>query len=150
MFLFGINHITLKVRDLEASDWFYREILDLKRVGQRKGMRFYSTGAHHHDLALLEIGMDATSPPAHQTGLAHFCLNAVNEAALATLYHKCLDANITLSDGVNHMIMRSFYALDPDGHVVELGVDMPAETWMDILNPYAEDVAYQLVYGKND
>ncbi len=138
----GINHITLKVRDLEASDRFYREILGLEQVGERSGMRFYSTGAHHHDLALLQVGKDALPPAAEQTGLAHFCLNVVDEAALCLLYRKCRDADIILSEGVNHLVMHAFYALDPDGHLVELGVDMPPETWIDIRNPYAKDLPY--------
>ncbi len=33
MLICGINPITLKVRDLRASDWFYREVLDLQLVG---------------------------------------------------------------------------------------------------------------------
>lgn len=150
MLICGINHITLKVRDLEASDRFYREILELKQVGQRKGMRFYSTGAHHHDLALLQVGRDATSAPPHQTGLAHFCLNVVDEAALGMLYRKCLDAKIMLSDGVSHLVMHAFYAQDPDGHIVELGVDMPLSGWKDTPNPYAKDMPYQFVYAQDD
>lgn len=150
MLIFGINHITLKVRDLEASDWFYREILELKQVGQRKGMRFYSTGAHHHDLALLQAGTNAISPPVHQTGLAHFCLNVVDDVALDTLYRKCRDAKITLSGGVSHVVMRGFYALDPDAHVVELGVDMPLDSWKDSSNPYANDIPFQFVYAQDD
>lgn len=107
----GINHITLKVRDLEASDRLYREIPGLEQVGQRPGMRFYSTGAYHHDLALLQIGMDASSPAAKQTGLAHFCLDVTDEAALCLLYRKCRDADIILAEGVNHLVMHAFYEM---------------------------------------
>ena len=146
----GINHITLKVRDLLASDRFYREILGMNQVGQRPRMQFYSSGAHHHDLALLQVGPNAASPAPHQTGLAHFCLNVVNEEALTALYRKCLDAGIVVSGGVDHMVMHAFYALDPDGHMVELGVDTPSETWADTLNPYAVDKSYQLASTQDD
>ena len=150
MLIRGINHITLKVRDLPASDRFYREILGLRPVGKRPGMLFYSAGAHHHDLALLQVGPGAASPASHQTGLAHFCLDVVDEAALITLYRKCLDAGIVISGGVSHTVMHAFYALDPDGHVVELGVDTAAETWGDSLNPYAADKPYQLAFTQDD
>lgn len=144
MLIHGINHIVLKVRDLEASDRFYREILNLRLVGQRPGMRFYSAGAHHHDLALMQVGAGAAVPGSHETGLAHFCLDVVDEAALVELYRKCLGAGIAVSDGVDHRVMRAFYILDPDGHVVELGVDMPVEHWGNDSNPYSVDKPYSL------
>lgn len=145
MSIHGINHITLKVRDLLASDRFYREILNLKPVGQRPGMRFYSTGAFHHELALMQAGPEGEAPGPHQTGVAHFCFNVVDEAALTALYRKCQEAKIAVSGGVDHGVMRSFYVLDPDGNVVELGVDMPAEAWANLQNPYAIDKPYRIL-----
>lgn len=145
MLIYGINHITLKVRDLAASDRFYRKILGLKPVGQRPGMRFYSTGAHHHDLALMQVGSNAAAPALQQVGLAHFCLNVVDEAALTELYRKCLAAGLAVSEGVDHRVMHAFYVLDPDGHVVELGVDVPVERWAGDPNPYAVDKPYPIV-----
>ena len=52
--LHDINHIALPVRNLEVSDRFYRGILGLRAVGERPGMKFYTAGLHHHDLALME------------------------------------------------------------------------------------------------
>ncbi|MDA8152951.1 MAG: VOC family protein, partial [Acidithiobacillus sp.] len=52
--LHGINHIALPVRSLDVSDRFYRGILGLRAVGERPGMKFYTAGLHHHDLALME------------------------------------------------------------------------------------------------
>ena len=65
MLICGINHITLKVRDLLASDRFYREILGMNQVGQRPRMQFYSSGAQHHDLALLQVEPNAALPAPH-------------------------------------------------------------------------------------
>lgn len=141
----GVNHITLKVRDLWASDRYYGEILGLRLVGKRAGMLFYSAGGHHHDLALMQVGPNAASPVSHQTGLAHFCLNVVSEAALIALYRKCLDAGLVVSGGVSHVVMHSFYIQDPDGHTVEMGVDVPMEAWTDKLNAYAKDEHYRIL-----
>ncbi|NER33548.1 MAG: VOC family protein [Oscillatoria sp. SIO1A7] len=140
----GINHIVLKVRDLKTADRFYREILGMQRVGERSGMWFYHAGGHPHDLALVEVGPDATQAQKYQTGLFHFCLTVENEQALAELYNRCRLANVPNLGTVDHTVMRSFYISDPDGHVVEIGMDVPREEWDEIANPFAKDRAYNI------
>ncbi|MBU2774876.1 hypothetical protein HMI48_13700 [Acidithiobacillus ferrooxidans] len=38
--------------------------------------------------------------------------------------------------------MRAFYLVDPDDHIVELGVDVPKSEWGPWPNPFGRDVAY--------
>ena len=54
MSVLRISHIALKVRELSASDRFYREILGMKKVGERPRMWFYRAGGggQYHDVAL--------------------------------------------------------------------------------------------------
>lgn len=144
MALQRINHIVLKVKNLESSDYFYREILGMQRVGERGKMWFYSAGNHHHDLALLEIGSHATAPQSQQTGLFHLCFNVSDEQALAELHARCKSFGVTILGAVDHTIMRSFYVLDPDRHVIELGVDVPQAEWAHLADPFSKDVAYAL------
>lgn len=143
MALQGINHIVLKVRNLHTSDHFYREILGMQRVGERPGMWFYYAGGHPHDLALAEVGDKALSPQPRATGLFHLCLTVSDEQALTDLYHRCQVASVAILGSVDHIVMRSFYVLDPDDHVVELGVDVPQEKWATSA-PFARDLAYSL------
>jgi len=150
MALRGINHIVLKVRNLEASDRFYREVLGLERVGERGPMWFYRAGAHHHDLALVEVGVSAIAPPRQATGLFHFCLDISDETSLALLYRRCREAGVAVLGTADHTIMRSFYVQDPDGNVVELGVDVPREEWADEAAPFARDYAYALPGAETD
>jgi catechol 2,3-dioxygenase len=144
MTLKGINHVVLKVKNLESSDYFYREILGMQRVGERGRMWFYSAGNHHHDLALVEIGEPATTPQKQQTGLFHLCFNVSDEQALAQLHDRIKKAGVTVLGAVDHRIMRSFYVLDPDRHVIELGVDVPQAEWAHLADPFGSDVAYSL------
>ena len=132
----GINHLTLKVRNLEVAERFYMGILGLKRVGSRPSMRFYSSGRNAHELALVE------SPSfLHQNneGLMHLCFNVDNEEALRTLHQQCLATGIRVSEGVDHSIMHSFYMHDPDGYTIELGVDRPRQEWEHKSSAFATD-----------
>lgn len=141
----GINHVVLKVRSLDASERFYVGILGLVRVGERPGMAFYGAGGHVHDLALMEIGPQAVAPVPHATGLAHLCFDVADETALASLYARCRDAGLRVSGGVDHTVMRSFYLLDPDGHMLELGVDRPRDAWAATADPFGRDEPYALM-----
>lgn len=143
MLLNGINHVVLKVRSLEQSDHFYRELIGLKLVGRRGHMRFYTAGVHTHDFAIVEIG---PAPPVNSRalGLFHFCFDVRDEAALKALYVQLKEAGVPVSSGVDHNVMHSFYAHDPDGNVVEFGVDVPEEKWAGP-EVWAEDKSFELV-----
>ena len=144
MSLQGINHVVLKVRDLAASDRFYQEILEMQKVAERPGMWFYHAGNHHHDLALVEVGSNAIAPQTQATGLFHICFNVSDEQALAELHNRCKAFGVTILGTVDHTVMRSFYVLDPDRNVIELGVDVPPAEWAHIPAPFSRDVAYSL------
>jgi catechol-2,3-dioxygenase len=66
----NIGHIVLKVEDLDSASAFYRGVLGLKEVARRdfgEGlMAFLSTGASHHDIALV-----AANPPSSGPGTLH-------------------------------------------------------------------------------
>jgi catechol 2,3-dioxygenase len=136
----GINHIVLRVRDLEAADAFYRGVLGLEKVGDRGRMWFYSTGVHHHDLALMEARTFAASG---HGALFHFCLDVSDESALAEIYERCWTSGAHILGTADHTIMRSFYVSDPDGNVVKLGVDVPRENW-GTGDPFAADRPYNI------
>ena len=145
MALKGINHVVLKVRDLDRAEQFYR-LLGFQRAGTREdlGMRFYFGGGSHHDLALMGLGTEAPQPARTAVGLFHFCVTVDDEAELARLRSTLERAGYPVSEGVDHVVSRSFYTRDPDGNGVELTWDTPEADWRHLDNPFAVDRAYDI------
>ena len=92
----------------------------------------------------VEVGEPAAAPSPAQIGLFHFCFDVVDESALAALHRKLRAAGAPVSDGVDHTIMHSLLLQDPDGNLIELGVDVPSERWVDRKNAFAEDRPHAL------
>src|SRR5919206_1877436 len=120
----NVGHVVLKVRDIERSARFYRDVLGLKEVARGefgRAMAFFSTGDNHHDVAVMAVGADAPAPPADATGLYHVALRigtTLDELRAAQAH---LQAHgITEMRVRDHVVSQSIYISDPDGNNVEL------------------------------
>jgi catechol 2,3-dioxygenase len=143
MALRGINHVVLKVRELERSRRFY-ERLGFQQVGQRPRMIFFRAGGHPHDLALWELGPGAVDAPRQAVGLFHFCVTVESEADLAELHSRMVADGHPIVQVVDHVASRSFYVRDPDGNMLEITYDVPEAEWAHLDNPFGADYPYDL------
>ncbi len=123
--------MVLKVRDLERSAAFYRDVLGLREVARYQGrMAFFSAGENHHDLALLAVGPDAPPPDPRGVGLYHVafkigeCLDELREARARLEAH-----DVPIVGTADHRVSQSIYLTDPDGNVLELFVDADPAIW---------------------
>lgn len=129
----NVGHVVLKVRDIERSARFYRDVLGLKEVARGdfgRPMAFFSTGDNHHDVAVMEMGPDAPAPPAEATGLYHVALRigtTLDELRAAADHLRA--HGITRQRLRDHAVSQSIYVDDPDGNMVELYVDADPATW---------------------
>jgi catechol 2,3-dioxygenase len=129
----NVGHVVLKVRDIERSAWFYRDVLGLKEVARGvfgRPMAFFSTGDNHHDVAVMEMGPDAPPPPPDGTGLYHVALRIGTTLDELRAASEHLRANGLDKMRVrDHVVSQSIYVDDPDGNMVELYVDADPSTW---------------------
>lgn len=124
-----LGHVTLYVRDLEASTRFYRDVLGLADRGRAKGGRlaFFSAGRHHHDLACQAVGPDAPAPVPGAPGLYHIAFmigTTVEELEAARAGLKRHGVPV-FGDWASDP-SRSISTRDPDGHEIELYVELEA------------------------
>lgn len=119
-----LGHVSLFVRDLDATRRFYRDLLGLRETGTAKGGRivFFSAGIHHHDVSCeLARASGAGPQPKGVPGLYHIAFDV--GASLADLAQARLAVE---SAGLAPYgeSATSFCVRDPDGHEIELYVEV--------------------------
>ena len=120
----------LKVRDLDRSLAFYRDLLGFRVASEMSNVMIFltATGENHHDLALLRVGDSAPSPVPTAVGLYHVAVQLANWDAVKKA-HGILAERGLLKGTADHGVTRSLYTADPDGNEIELYCDTPREEW---------------------
>ena len=133
----ALGHAVLRVRDLDRSLAFYRDILGLKEVA-RYGARmvFLSCGENHHDLALQEIGQGAPAQNPAAVGLYHLAFKVGDRLQdLVEMKQRLEQAGVGILGASDHTVSKALYVLDPDGIEIELYTDEDPAIWKS--NPQA-------------
>jgi len=118
-----LGHVSLFVRDLEATRRFYRDVLGLTESGTGKDGRivFFSAGVHHHDLSCELARAEGPGPqPKGVPGLYHIAFDVGASEDDLTRARRHVEAHGLTPFGE---YARGFCVRDPDGHEIELYID---------------------------
>ena len=111
----GINHITLAVRDLEASFVFYTQVLGMRPVARWYKGAYLDAGGDWVCLSLDDSARSGSLP--EYTHVAF----SVAEADFAAMVERLRREGVECWQE-NRSPGESFYFLDPNGHKLEIHV----------------------------
>jgi catechol-2,3-dioxygenase len=128
-----INHLVLKVRDLDRSVAFYCTIFAYEEAMERFGdgvqafLRARGSD-NHHDLSFQRVASDAPAPGRGAVGLYHFALEVPTLEDLLAVRERMLALNAFTAE-FNTGASLSVYGRDPDGHTFEVMWEIPRAAW---------------------
>ena len=132
-----VGHVVLYVRDPETSAAWYCKVLGMQvsaRVaeGPYAGGIFLSFGTHDHDIAVFPGGEDVPKGREFEhIGLEVDCDGSVEK--LQRLYGVLVENGVRIADVLDHGVSKGIYFYDPDGHMLEIFVQLtPTENGMAI------------------
>ncbi len=116
----------LDVRDPERSRRFYRDVLGFRELGRsadlRRRRRRFPAGARTTSCCSSRSG---PLPPGRRLGMYHFGLKiGESDEELRTAIEELTDAGVTVTGTADHTVTHILYILDPDGHEIDLYIDV--------------------------
>jgi catechol 2,3-dioxygenase len=119
-----LGHVSLFVRDLDATRRFYRDVLGLAETGTAKNGRivFFSAGRHHHDVSCELARAAGPGPqPKGVPGLYHIAFSVGDSLEDLSAARRWVEECGLTPFGEQGTL---FCVRDPDGHEIELYVDL--------------------------
>ena len=126
-----LGHVNIFVRNAElARDW-YEDLLGLHTYGFTPGRAAFMTAdlGNSHEIALLEVGEDASGPLPGQVGLNHMAWYMDSLEDLKEIYFRIKEKNIAIERVSDHGHAIGIYIHDPDGNGIEISYEMPSSEW---------------------
>lgn len=123
-----LNHIALYVNNLEKSNEFYEEVMDLKKIEEpfHDGLHAWFSIGEHSQLHLIEGAREITEHDKQ----SHLCFSVPSvEDFIKTLDKHNLDYTNWAGDSKSPTVrvdgVKQIYLKDPDGYWVEINDDTP-------------------------
>ena len=124
-----IGKVQLKVKDLERSLGFYRDLLGLRLVEQAGDMASLAAQEQGVPILLLTQIPHAQPKPQRSTGLYHVAIRLPNRLELARVFRRLAEQRWPFHGFSDHKVSEAIYLPDPDGNGLELYRDRPREEW---------------------
>ena len=122
-----IERVDLRVRDVEASLHFYRDVVGLEVTEQSPDRASLAAPGGPAFLTLDSSGVTQPADP-HATGLFHIAIRFPDKPSLGDALARLAAADVPVGAG-DHAVSEALYVSDPDGNGVELYYDRPVDEW---------------------
>src|SRR4029450_8947021 len=123
----SLQHVNVYVRNVERSKKWYEELLGLHVYEYRPGWAAFLSADQEqsHEVALMQLGDDATLQSKGQVGLNHMAWRLESLDDLKEFYEKLKAEGQPIERSIDHGISLGIYLRDPDGNGVEVVYEMP-------------------------
>ena len=124
-----LGHIVLKVKNLNISEKFYVNILNLKVTYKLPGKMIFLTASNKsHELGLMKVAKEIVENK-NSVGLYHFAWEMKSFKDLKLFYNTLKKNKIQITGIGDHGISIGVYFLDPDGYELETFYELPQSDW---------------------
>ncbi|MEC0330211.1 VOC family protein [Paenibacillus macerans] len=123
-----IGSVYLKVRDLDRSVAFYREVIGLSVLKQNGNIAELTADGKTPLLYLEANGQYRVMPERSVSGLYHFAILVPDRTALGLALRNLIKYRIPVGQG-DHLVSEALYLNDPDQNGIEIYADRPRDTW---------------------
>ena len=115
----GLRHVALQVRDLEACERFYVELLGMRVEWRPDPDNVYLTGGRDN-LALHRYAGPPAEPAQQRLDHIGFMLGKIEQVDSWFEFLKANAVRIAREPCAHRDGARSFYCLDPDGNTIQI------------------------------
>nr|WP_228551640.1 VOC family protein [Paenibacillus sp. B01] len=124
-----IGKVRLKIRDLDRSIAYYRDILGFRVLSRSGGEAALGHAGSDEALLELEERPDAAAVDRRSAaGLYHFAVLVPDRRSLGLVLRNMAEAGIHIGQG-DHWVSEALYITDPDGNGIEIYRDRPRSEW---------------------
>jgi len=119
------GHVAIRVRDLDVTRAFYRDVLGMTVASDQPGRAvFFRFDKYHHDLVAFKAGEDIGPASPRHAGVLHIAFVADEFETVRGFYRRLTAHGIPVRC-TDHGFTKSIYFSDPDGIELEIYVEVP-------------------------
>ena len=124
----SIDHVTLAVIDLVATQNFYRDVIGLSVIDASDTE--VALGVDGRVLIVLQHRPNARRWRPHEAGLYHTAILLPSRSALGAFLRHAEAIGQSFTGAADHGGSEAVYLIDPEGNGVEVYADRPASQWL--------------------